>query len=110
MAEKDNAETLVQRLYREIETLYRDTAQPAPDDEMNARVAALFEAITKLAQAPATKPAELVLKLDVLCRRLGEYLDPADWGGVLTYLLATSIRDDCRLLVDRVNSRGQRRS
>ncbi len=104
MADTDSPETLVERLCREIETLYRDTAHPAPDAEMNARVAALFEAITKLAQVPATNPAELLLKLDVLCRRLGEYLDPTDWGGVLTYLLATSIQNDCRLALHRRNS------
>ncbi len=99
MAENNSPETPVERLCRKIETLYRDTARPAPDDEMNARVATLFEAITRLAQAPATNPAEQVLKLDILCRRLGEYLDPADWGGVLTYLLAASIRDDCKTVM-----------
>jgi hypothetical protein len=53
-----------------------------------------MKAAARLAQAPATSTGDLSLKLDVLCRRLREFLDPDDRGGVLTALLAESIRDD----------------
>jgi hypothetical protein len=89
-------DTLVRNLVRNIEALERKIAQPASDQTMNRRIAALFAATASLAQAPATSANDLALKLDILCRRLREFLDPDDRGGVLTALLAESIRDDCR--------------
>jgi hypothetical protein len=90
--------TLIADLYAHIVTLERLTMGPLPDTEMNDRVAELFVATASMAHAAAADTADLELKFRVLCRRLGEFLDPDDRGGVLTYLLAASIRDDLGLL------------
>lgn len=103
MAEDENDPTLIARLCRQIKDLSRATARPAPDAEMLRRVGDLYSAVTRLAQAPATDPAELLLKIEVLCRRLREDLDPLDRGSALTHLLAASIRDDCRALPSIAN-------
>ena len=60
----------------------------------------LAGATALLAGAPALAMAEVVAKLTILCRRLREDLHPEVRGELITYLLAESVRDDCRLLAD----------
>jgi hypothetical protein len=93
-------DTLVRDLAREIEVLERKIAYPASDQTMNRRVEALFAATASLAQAPAATTGDRGRKLDVLCQRLREFLDPDDRGDVLTALLAESIGDDLRKYQD----------
>ena len=52
----------------------------------------------QLAEAPATCIAEAGAKLIILCARIREDLHPEVRGELITYLLAESIREDCRVL------------
>ena len=86
-----------------IADLARDTAGPATDREMNARIEGLFTASVNLVQAPSRDATDLDRKLTVLCQRLREFLDPDDHGRVLTYVLAETIRDEHRILATPKN-------
>jgi hypothetical protein len=101
-------ESQVAAVARKIARLTYAVAQPATDAEVNRRLDELFAATASLAQLPAREPADIDLKLDVLCRRLREFLDPQDRGAVLTYLLAVSIRED--YVVSRAGAPGGKAS
>lgn len=51
-----------------------------------------------VALAPPRGLRELALKLDLLCARLRQTVDPGEPRAVLTYILAESARDDLRRL------------
>jgi hypothetical protein len=87
-------ESQVAVVAHKIARLTYAVAQPAKDAEMDRRLDELFAATASLTQLPAREAADIHLKLDVLCRRLREFLDPEDRGAVLTHLLAESIRED----------------
>jgi len=67
---------------------------------MNQLCDALQAATAKLAQAPALSPAEIMAKLSILCARLRETLHLDAGDELVTYLLAESVREDCRLMAD----------
>ncbi len=93
-----SSDSLVRALFKEVLRNLSAVAVPSSDDEMNERVEVLFTTTTRIAQAPAGNLAEITLKLNLLCRRLRDHLEPDDRGGVLTALLAESIRDDLERL------------
>ena len=90
--------TLVAVCYRQVASLSRTILDPTSDRRMNRLQDALFEATATLAAAPSVATSDVQAKLTVLCARLRENLRPDHLGELLTYLLAESIRDDCRLL------------
>jgi hypothetical protein len=94
-------ETLVARLHAEASRLVVSIASPASDERMGTLLDELFVVITRLAQAPARDAKDLSMKLDVLCRRLREDVDPENRGDVLTYLLTEAIRGDHTVLQER---------
>lgn len=94
------AGSLIDILYRKVTALARATRSPASERMMAARLDALADATFHLAGAPATNVAEASAKLAILCGRLREDLHPEIRGELITYLLAESIREDCRVLVE----------
>lgn len=90
--------TLVARLASSLEETLLATRGSLPDEVMNERLGEACATTTRIAQVPATTVADLSLKLSVLCRRLRDDLDADDRCGVLTALLAESIRDDLSLV------------
>jgi hypothetical protein len=82
----------------EINTLTRAIAAPVPDREMNRLLDELFAATTALTHFPSQTVSDLDRKLDILCRRLREFLEPDDHAAVLTYLLAQNIREEVQVL------------
>lgn len=89
--------TLVARLLNEIALVTREMHGVVSDKKMNQLAEELFAATANLAHAPAVTEKDLAAKLEVLCQRLREFLDPDQRGKVLTVLLAESIRDDVSL-------------
>jgi hypothetical protein len=98
-----HAETLVQTLSGEIETLTKKMSHPTSDKVMNGYVEELFETTASLANVPVQNFLDILIKMDVLCRRLREDLHPDRRGEILTYLLAESIRDECLLISKNSN-------
>nr|WP_281719412.1 hypothetical protein [Nitrosomonas nitrosa] len=94
------ASSLIDTLYREVTALARATRLPTSERAMAAQLDALADATMHLAGAPATNLAEVGAKLIILCARLREDLHPEIGGELITYLLAESIREDCRVLVE----------
>jgi hypothetical protein len=94
MATRPEPENLVERHHRQVIKLINAIAIPQSDEAMNQALSELFAATTNLANSPTINPKDLNLKLDILCRRLRDHLDPDDRGSVLTYLLAASIREE----------------
>jgi hypothetical protein len=86
--------------YRAITRLLATTALPQPDDAAMALRAELADSTLGLIQAPAVALAGIQLKLAILCQRLREDLHPDVQGELLSYLLAESIREDCRVMAD----------
>lgn len=82
----------------EIVLLNRTMTGPLPDQEMNKTLGELYAATVALTHIPSQTAGDLNHKLDILCQRLREFLDPTDRGGVLTALLAHSIQDDLKRL------------
>ena len=95
---QDGDATLVAECYRQVASLSRTILDPTSDRRMNGLTDALYEATSALAAAPSVANSDVQAKLTVLCARLRENLHPGHRGELLTYLLAESIRDDCRLL------------
>lgn len=91
---RPNQMTLVQRLYRDAQIQRRALTRPCPDKEMNAGLELLFTLTASIASAPSETAHDLRLKIEVLCARLREHLQPEHEGELLDYLLADSIRDD----------------
>jgi len=94
------ADDLVVDRYRAITRLLSITALPQPDDAAMALQSELVDATFGLAQAPATAMTGVQLKMAILCQRLREDLHVDCVGEILTYLLAESIREDCRIMAD----------
>jgi hypothetical protein len=92
----------------DIAAITRQMAGSRTDHHMNRHAEELFTAITSLAHAPATNGKDLAAKLEVLCRRLREFVNPDQRGEVLTVLLAESIRDEVSVLVNSAGSSSQR--
>ena len=82
----------------EINALTLSIAGPLSDAEMNARLEELFAATVSLTHFHARSFADLDHKLDILCRRLREFLEPDDHSSTLTYLLAQTIREEVQTL------------
>ncbi len=99
-AMRDGGVTLVVECYREVTSLSRASLDPTSDRRMNRLQEALYEATAVLAAAPSIDIADVQAKLAILCARLREHLLPEHRGELLTYLLAESVREDLRLLVD----------
>lgn len=97
-SERDGDATLVAECYRQVASLSRAILDPTSDRRMNRLQDALYGATAKLAAAPSVANSDVQAKLTVLCARLRENLHPDHRGDLLSYLLAESIRDDCRLL------------
>ncbi len=95
---KDGDVTLVEELYRRVTALSRAVRTPTSDLLMNQQIDDLADATLLLAEAPAVTIAETAAKLVVLCSRLREDLHPEVRGELITYLLAESVLEDCRLL------------
>jgi hypothetical protein len=95
---KRPATSLVANKIGEINALTRSIAGPLTDATMNVRLEELFAATVSLTHFPAASFADLDHKLDILCRRLREFLDPDDRGATLTYLLAQAIREEVQTL------------
>ena len=93
-----SAESLIQTLYTEVTAASLATRSLASERAMAERLDALAMATMQLAEAPATNLAEAGAKLTILCARLREDLHPEVRGELITYLLAESIREDCRVL------------
>lgn len=90
--------TLVQLLYDESLAQRRALVRPCPDEEMNEGLEALSFIATNMANAPSQNTADLHRKMEVLCCRLRENLNPEYQGEFLNYLLADSIRNDLTLI------------
>lgn len=99
---------LIESLYTEVTALARVIRSPASDRAMASRLNALAMATMRLAGAPATSPGEAGAKLTILCARLREDLHPEIRDELITYLLAESIREDCRLLAEEHVHSGKR--
>jgi hypothetical protein len=95
---QDSAATLVDDLSRQVTALSRDVREPAPERQKTRQINELSEATLLLAGAPALSIDEVAAKLAILCGRLREDLHPEVQGELVTYLLAESIREDCRIL------------
>lgn len=91
---------LVETLYTEVTALARAARLPASDRAMAERLDLLAAATMQLAEAPATSLVGIGAKLSILCARLREELHPEARDELITYLLAESIREDCRVLAD----------
>jgi len=94
------ADDLVVDRYRVITRLLAMTGLPQPDDAAMELQSELVDATFGLAQAPATAMAGVQFKMAILCQRLREDLHVDCVGEVLTYLLAESVREDCRVMAD----------
>ncbi len=92
------AESLIETLYTEVTAASLAARFPASERAMAERLDALAMATMQLAEAPATTIAEAGAKLAILCARLREDLHPEVRGELISYLLAESIREDCRVL------------
>ena len=95
-----DAEAPVVDAYRAISRLLSDSALPQADRAANGIRAEIVVSTLSLCQLPAVTPYTLQLKLALLCQRLREDLHPEISGELAAYLLAESIREDCRLLAD----------
>lgn len=95
--------TLLTRLVASLEATQQTMLRPHTDQSMNDLVDEAFLCTTRISQAPGASIGDLGLKVTVLCRRLREHLDPDDRGGVLTALLAESIRDDVAFVLSQSN-------
>ena len=102
--------TLLTRLAASLEATHQTMLGPHTDQSMNDLVDEAFLCTTRISQAPAASIDDLALKLTVLCRRLREHLDPDDRGGVLTALLAESIRDDVGVVLSQSNDQSTTRT
>lgn len=97
---RDGDATLVAECYREVTSLARASLNPTSDRRMNLLQAELYDATAVLAAAPSIDTTDVQAKLTILCARLREHLHPGHRGELLTYLLAESVREDIRLLLD----------
>jgi hypothetical protein len=93
----DNNAGLVARLCDEASALTRQLAVPASDTKMRHLLDRIDEATAGLAGMPSSSPSDIQAKLTVLCVRLRDNLHPELRAEILTYLLAESVREDCRM-------------
>ena len=89
---------LITGLHARIIECWRIISVACPDGAMNCHLDELAEMTRCLSQAPARTLAELEIKLAVLCSRLRDEVRPEIRGEVITWMLAESIRHDCRLI------------
>lgn len=100
--------SLIHTLVDEVTVLTVASSTPSSDRRALEMRTTLYEATVQLAQVPSLQPSELFDKLTILCGRLREDLHPEHRGELLTYLLAESVREDCRrLLISTCPARGK---
>lgn len=68
--------SLIEQLYHHIMELEGLSTETGSDAKSAAQLDDLFAAAAMLSQAPAGSLRDLLLKLDVLCRRLREVTSP----------------------------------
>jgi hypothetical protein len=95
---KDSGGTLVEDLYRRVTALSYATRVPSSDRSMNRQIGELVETTLALAGAPALNLTDTILKLIVLCSRLRADLHPDVQSELVSYLLAESTLEDCRVV------------
>ena len=86
--------TTAHKLWIELAELVAEMAQPLTDGDMARVIEAYYAKTASLAQIPSRTADDIDRKVDVLCLRLREFLEPDDMPAVVTYLLAESIRQD----------------
>jgi len=80
-----------EELHDRIFALENALAETTPDRASTAQIDELFSLSALLVHSPASSLSDLVLKLEILCRRLHETSAPDQPGEALTYMLAEAI-------------------